>query len=273
MGRVKRRALRVGAAALVFLLAFRLGGAGARADEAATESPPGEFRATLGAEYSSGDYGEDRRTRIRSASLGLAYARGPWTARVHVPYLYVGGPGNVVGGTDPLVVGEAAGPLRHESGLGDVVAAVSYLVDPEARELPLVELTAKVKFGTASESRGLGTGSNDYTALVDVSKTFGPLTPFATGGYRIVGSSSGLDLRNTWLASAGVAARLGERTWGGLVYDYRQAASRGTGDSHELGPYFSYRLSSHWKVGGYAYFGLSRAASGFGVGSTLGYRW
>ena len=255
------------------VLGFWLAGAVARADSPETESAPGAFTATLGAEYSSGDYGEERRTRIRSASLGLKYEQGPWTGRVYLPYLYVGGPGNVVGGTDPQVVGEAAGPLRHEAGLGDVVASVAYLIDESARELPLVELIAKVKFGTASESRGLGTGSTDYTALVDVSKTFGPVTPFVTGGYRWVGSSSGLDLRNIWLASAGFSSRLGERLSGGIVYDYRQGTSRGSGDSHEIGPFLSYRLSSHWRVGSYAYVGLSSAASGFGVGSTLAYRW
>jgi len=245
----------------------------AHAGDAATETAPGVFTATAGAEYSSGDYGEERRTRIRSLSLGLRYERGPWTARAYVPYLSLGGPGNVVGGTDPQVVGEAPGPLVHESGIGDVVVAGSYLIDPDARELPLVELTAKVKLGTASKSRDLGTGSNDYSLLVDVSKSFGRVMPFATGGYRWVGSSSGLDLRNIWLASAGVALRLGERLSGGVVYDFRQATSRGTGDSHEIGPYLSYRLTERWKLGGYGYVGLSEAASGFGVGSTLGYRW
>ncbi len=266
----KRRAWWIGA----IVLGLGFAGAAARADDSsAAPSVPGDFRATLGVEYSSGDYGEDRRTRIRSASLSLRYALGPWTARLHLPYLYVGGPGNVVGGTDPLVISEAPGPLRHETGLGDVVAAVSYLIDPHPRDLPLVELTAKVKFGTASEARDLGTGSNDYTALVDVSKAFGRVHPFVTAGYRWVGSASGFDLHNTWLASAGVAGNLGEGLSGGLVYDYRQAASRDSGDSHELGPYLSYRLSSHWRLGGYAYFGVSRAAAGFGVGSTLGYRW
>jgi hypothetical protein len=265
--------LRLASLAGVVALASSLAAGEAHGQDAEDEWPPGVFSATLGADYSSGDYGEERITRVRSASLGLRYARGPWIARVLVPYLYVGGPGNVVGGTDAVVVGDSAGPLQHERGLGDVVAAASYLIDPDDRRWPLFELTAKVKFGTASEAKDLGTGRNDYTLLVDVSKPFGDLTPFATAGHRWVGDPSGLDLHDTWLASAGLAARLSERLSGGLVYDYREASSSDSGDSHELGPYVSYRLTSHWKLGAYGFVGLSRSAADFGLGTTLGYRW
>jgi hypothetical protein len=57
------------------------------------------------------------------------------------------------------------------------------------------------------------------------------------------------------------------------VYDYREGSSSDSGDSHELGPYVSYRLTSHWKLGAYGFFGLSRSAADFGLGTTLGYRW
>jgi hypothetical protein len=274
VGGVEQRAsLRRAPLAGVVALALWAGAAAVLAQDAEGEWPPGVFTATLGAEYSSGDYDEERITRIRSASLGLRYARGPWTARVFVPYLYVGGPGNVVGGTETVVVGDSAGPLQHERGLGDVVAAVSYAIDPADRRLPLVELIAKVKFGTASESRNLGTGANDYTLLVDVSKTFDRFTPFVTLGHRWVGNASGFDLRDSWRASGGLAMRLSERLSGGIVYDYREASSSDSGDSHEIGPYASYRLTSHWKLGAYGFFGLSAAAADFGLGTTLSYRW
>jgi hypothetical protein len=108
--------LRLASLTGVAALALWLGAGAAHGQDAEGEWPPGVFSATLGADYSSGDYGEERITRIRSASLGLRYARGPWTGRVLVPYLYVGGPGNVVGGTDAVIVGDSAGRCSTSEG-------------------------------------------------------------------------------------------------------------------------------------------------------------
>ena len=81
-------------------LALVWGAGAAFADDADHFDPDaGRFTATLGGDYSTGDYGDPDTTRIRSVSLGLRYARGPWTGRVSVPQLWVTGPGNVLPGT------------------------------------------------------------------------------------------------------------------------------------------------------------------------------
>ncbi len=268
--------MRVASWTVVAALALFWGAGAAFADDADFYDPDeGRFTATLGGDYSTGDYGDPETTRIRSVSLGLRYARGPWTGRVSVPQLWVTGPGNVLPGTG--LVDNQNQPVtftsRSERGLGDVVASVSYLIDPEDRRLPLFELTGKVKFGTASENKDLGTGRNDYSLLLDISKTFGDYTPFVTGGYRWVGDAEGIKLNDTWLASVGVSARITDRISGGVVYDYRESASSGSGDSHEIGPYFSYRLSEHWKTGVYGFVGLSTNSADYGVGTNVAFGW
>lgn len=94
-----------------------------------------------------------------------------------------------------------------------------------------------------------------------------------TGGYRWVGDAAGLDLNDTWLASIGFSARVTERLSSGLVYDYRESASSGSGDSHEIGPYLSYRWSEHWKSGAYGFVGLSTNSADYGVGTNVAYSW
>ena len=85
------------------------------------------------------------------------------------------------------------------------------------------DLTGKIKFGTASESQGLGTGKNDYTLELDAYK---PVSDHAIGfaglGYKKMGDPRGTNLRNVWLGSIGVSYKINPLTNLGIMADYRQ---------------------------------------------------
>jgi len=86
-----------------------------------------------------------------------------------VPYIRITGPGNVIA---------RRGQSHHASGrgarapyrdcLGDVVASAFYNVFDE-RSAPIgLDLGVKIKFATADDSKGLGTGKNDYAGQADL---------------------------------------------------------------------------------------------------------
>ncbi len=141
----------------------------------------GEFSFSSGFDYSKGDYGSATDTEIWYIPVTGNYEKGPWRFRVTVPYITIEGPGGVVGGTEGgLVVSGGGGVVTKESGLGDVVAAASYTINPSNVYIPFIELTGKIKFPTADEDDGLGTGEHDYTIQADLYQSLGKISPFMT---------------------------------------------------------------------------------------------
>ncbi len=91
-------------------------------------------------------------------------------------------------------------------GLGDMWLAGHFTAIPERGLRPALVPYAKVKFGTASAAKGLGTGRNDYEVGLGLDTTIGVnVFPFAHVGYRFVGSPPGQRLRNIATYDAGVS--------------------------------------------------------------------
>lgn len=221
---------------------------------------------STGLDYSSGDYGDPIDTRTWYVPLTMRFERGPWSARVTLPFLSISGPGGVVGGADGVeVIGPSSATRTTESGVGDVVLNAGYSIEPWVAAMPWIDLTGKVKFPTASEKRGLGTGEFDYSLQLDLMKGFGRLTSFGTVGYRFVGDPPDSSLSNTIFTSIGAAWRFNAQWSAGLTYDWRQTASR-TGESHELGPYLSWKARKNLSVTPYGVIGLSQKAPDYGIG-------
>lgn len=240
----------------------------AAAPASAGHGKPG-FSLTTGFDYTTGDYGAAADTDILYVPVTVEYETGPWRAGVTVPYISIKGPGNVVGGTDgAIVTGTGGGTTRRTSeGIGDVVLSATYALPMTDQKLPLIELTGKIKLPTADEDEGLGTGEFDLTGQVDVSKKIGRLTPFGTLGYQFIGEPAGTDLDNIFLFSLGAGYEISERLSAGLIFDYRQAASKAAEDPVELTPYVAWQASERLSLNAYLVLGLSDGSPdhGFGV--------
>jgi hypothetical protein len=242
--------------------------------EAAAEERP-RWKLSTGLDYSSGDYGDVSDTEIWYVPFTFSYERFPWTAKLTVPWLQIEGPGGVIGGGDSVIV---VGPVTsigrtRESGLGDVVGSLQYSVDAIPAEVMYLDLTAKVKFPTADEDKGLGTGEFDYTLQADVAKVMGRFTPLATLGYKIKGDPAGAQLDNVWFASIGGDYRFAERSNFGATLDFQQAATERSDDSLELFTYVSHRLNQSWSITAYGYFGFSDGSPDEGLGLQVAFRY
>ena len=228
----------------------------------------------VGYEFSRGEFDASDDTEISYVPFTLKYQRGDWIVGLTVPYLRIKGPGDVVRGADGnLVIASDGGGTTTESGLGDVVAALSYTLYPSRPSLPVLELSGRIKLPTADEDEGLGTGETDYTLQADVSKRFGAFSSFATLGYRFLGDSSDLDLEDGFLASLGVGYRYSPRVSLGLAFDYREASTDGSDDARELVPYTSFRVSDRLTLGTYGVVGFSDASSDLALGVTGRVTW
>lgn len=227
----------------------------------------GTLKLSTGFDFTTGDYGDTIDTDITYIPFTAKYETLPWTFKATVPYIKIKGPGNVIGGgaDGSIVVPGRSVAVQTNSGLGDVVATVAYEL-PTVSDRAIFEVAGKIKFGTADENEGLGTGEDDFSLQLDAVTTRDNFTPFGTVGYRLVGDPPAIELDNVFYFSLGSGYRLSERRSVGLIYDFRESSSPTADESQELVAYLSQRLQDPLSWLGYVSTGLSENAPDFNIG-------
>jgi hypothetical protein len=223
------------------------------------------FSLTTGLDYSTGKYGGTESTDMLYIPVTGKYEVDKYTLKLTVPYLQVTGPGNVV--RDVGQIGPASTTRTKQSGLGDIVVAGTYDMYGGHANGTFVDVTAKIKFGTADEAKGLGTGKNDYALQADLYKTFGKNTVFGTLGYKVMGSPPGVTLNNVFYASLGVGHQYSQETSAGLILNLQEKAFPTGFPQQELTAYVSRKLGKTWKAQAYAVKGFSNGSPDWGAGA------
>jgi hypothetical protein len=222
---------------------------------------------STGIEYSSGTYGGTEDLEELYVPLTMRIDNPRFGLRLTVPYLRVDFP-LTVDPTEQPVPGSAS--TVTQSGLGDIIgSATIYNVFMNRDANFVIDLTGKIKFGTADEQKALGTGENDYTLQVEAYRFFDSFTLQGLAGYRLRGEPPGVDLENVFVASVGGAFRASQNARLGLYYDYRQAALRDFDDIQEVSGHLSIRLSDNWRVQFYAFSGFGDNSPDVGGGILL----
>ncbi len=178
--------------------------------------------------YSVGKYGETTDTKITYVPVYAKYQVNDLSLKLIVPYISVESAGSVTSGG--MVIGgpgKTVATTKIESGLGDIWLEGRYRFHG-SRSAPDVVPYAKVKFGTASYSQGLGTGENDYELGLGVEWTVGSkIFPFVDGGYRLLGSPSGTSLNDIAVYDAGVMFALNDKNYLTGMFAGHQSAQAG----------------------------------------------
>jgi hypothetical protein len=234
-----------------------------------------KFGLTTGVDYSSGKYGLTESTDIIYMPFTGKYEYGRWLTKLTVPWIQIDGPGGATGGESKILIEDNVNKHSRESGLGDVVASLSYTALQLDEQKIFIDLGAKVKFGTASASKGLGTGSNDYSVQVDGYKTFDQLTMLGTVGYKRIGNPENSDykLDNIWFGTVGAAYRIDASNSAGLLIDLRQAAWQYNTSIREYTLYYSHRFNPSYNLQSYITAGDTKSSVDFGLGLMLGVSW
>ena len=225
--------------------------------------------ASTGFDFSTGDFGTDTDTDVWYVPTYLKVEWDPIFLKVTVPFVFIDGDAVLIDGQPegiPLSVGS-------RGGIGDVVIAAGYGYFPNGGVLPAIELSGRIKIGTADEDQGLGTGEEDYTIQLDLWKNIGRITPFAAAGYKFIGEPPGVNLNDKVFASVGLSLSLGRRFSVGLAYDWAQSAVPGSPDIHGISPFASIKLSDHFAFDPYAVIGFSNSSPDWGLGAQFRAFW
>lgn len=233
----------------------------------------GVFNLTSGIDYSTGKYGQAESTDITYIPFVGKYETDLTTFKLTVPWLQITGPGDVVG-SDATIISNGINQKRMtQSGLGDVVFSLTHTIAYIGESHPLIlDLSGKIKFATASKSKGLGTGENDYTIALDGYKSVSNnATLFGGLGYKKTGDPKDVNLNNVWLGSFGLSYRLNPATSTGIMADYRQATLNTSEPLREVTAFLTHKFSATYKLQSYLTHGYSDASTDWGGGLMLGY--
>jgi hypothetical protein len=236
-----------------------------------SEDPFYNIRLPSGMDYSTGKYGTSESTDIWYVSYTAKLEADRHAFKLTVPYLSITDSGSVVGGGDQvIVVGDNPDAERStEDGLGDLVGVFSYYLFQGTESLPMVDVNYKIKFPTADDDRGLGTGKFDHAIELDFAQAWGNGTIFSTAGYKIFGDPSGYDLKNVFYGSIGGQYRVDEVTRVGLIYDIRDNTTQASDGISEITAYVGRDLGDKWKFMLYGVAGLSDGSPDWGAGITF----
>lgn len=233
---------------------------------------------SLGGYYSKGDYGQIIDTSIRYFPFSYTRTFGHWNLQASLPHLEISGAGNVlvnVGGLgrDEIDLSQNF-TSQTQSGLGDTTLSATYQMPAMSSRAPFIDLGAEIKAPTADESKGLGTGAYDYGLHVDLYQQWGQTTLFGTLGYKWRGTSTLFrEMQDSAFVSLGFTRPLAQRWSTGLIYDFREAASANSGETHELLPYLSWAVASQWTLMAYVVKGFTEDSADRAIGIQLNYRW
>jgi hypothetical protein len=235
-----------------------------------------QFTASTDFDYSSGKYGQKIGTEIYTFDVAGEYVYKDWTGKIIVPpYERITGPGGVLPKIGLVkgarrVVGTTQ-TKKTNDGFGDVVLSLSYDAYHNESNGWDISVTGEVKFGTASASKGLGTGRTDYSPSIDISRTIGKYTPWISFGYRHVGKPAGFQLRDYYYGSIGVTYDLDDDNSMTVAYDTSERSNLGANADNDAYLQLSHKLDKSWGVDLTMLGGLTTAAPDIELTGSVSY--
>lgn len=222
--------------------------------------------------FSKGFYGQELPTYVRYLPYTHEISVPGWRFKASLPVLEIDGPGNVL--IDIGNVGRESTGRVSARGVGDLVLSSTFEMPAMGERLPFFDLTVDLKLPTADERRGLGTGRPDVGIQLDAYQNLGRFTFFGAVGYRYRHRSPVYEgLNDSVNLSLGLSRPVYDRSQVGFIYDFRQAASSYSGETHEILPYLSWAPSDRWALMFYLIKGFTEDSADSAMGVQMTRRW
>lgn len=249
------------------------------------ESPAPKYAIGLGLDISSGKFGADSTSTFVSAPLVIDWFPSERLYfELTVPFLYQRTTNNVH--SSQVMNGQVAAKTVTKSvaymsgsggggggmfgsgdyGLGDITLTSGYSLLMDSDSKPNLRPTVYVKFPTADESKGLGTGAFDFGAGLVVSKWFGNWQPFTEGRYVVQGASGA---ENFITADAGVAYSISDTLVTSLYGRFGSSQFSGYSAPLEARIKASWRFAERTYTDVYALKGFSDGSPDYGGGVSV----
>ncbi len=228
------------------------------------EPTDSQVKLDTGLVFARGNYGLATDTDVFIALVNPTFETVDWRIQGSIPYVRLKGPATVVGNTG------TAPKSFSTSGLGDASLAVT-------RKLGAMEngwstaAGVKVKFPTADKNKGLGTGEVDTTVQIDLLKSGGTVTPFASFGYQFLGRNANYPMKDGLFATAGFTTKVSQGLVLGLAGNWREKIIDGGKEGVEAMAFAQHDFNSTSHVQVFVLRGFTDASPDIALGLTLGF--
>jgi len=139
--------------------------------------------------------------------------------------------------------------------------------------IPSVNLTGRIKFPTADEDKGLGTGEFDYGFGGELAKSLTrDLILYLDGGYTFLGDPKGRNFRNQWNYDVGLGYYLTDDLRASVFYEEYRAVVKGIPNARDLYGDVNYRITNAIRLNAGGFVGLSDSAADFGFSGGVRFR-
>jgi hypothetical protein len=235
-----------------------------------------DWQTDLSFSYTSGNYGTTERTNVRYAPLSIRRLLPDGDITLVIPYLHLTSDAavTIVNGIPQAAGGQQAARTRTISeGLGDILLRGRYYVLDEQGLLPTVAVTGRVKFPTADEAKGLGTGQFDESAGLEVTKYLSEnWLGLADFTYTLVGKLDTITLRNQWFFDVGLGYSFTKDFLGSVYYEEQQSPVPGRTNPRDALAAFSHRITSLVRLNMALMLGLNSSSPDYGITGGLSLR-
>jgi hypothetical protein len=233
----------------------------------ALAAEPPNWQLSSSITYESGHFGTGTRTEIVYIPFTLKKLFNEGDIGLTLPFVTIRTEGEttlVEGTLQRIRKGKKA--IQTRSGVGDMILKGRYYAVDEHGLLPTIVLVAKIKFPTADDSQGLGTGEFDEGVGVEVSRTFRrDFIAYFDISYTVIGSPAGTDLNNQTAYAIGLGYRFTPQLLGSVFYEERTALITGEPNPRSLLFNTDFKVSQAFRLNALVEAGLSSGAPNYGL--------
>jgi hypothetical protein len=228
----------------------------------------------VGLEYERGNYGTADTTQSWRLPVSLLYSTDDVTVGITLPYVTANSTGSIVlssrGGGHNMST-RVSSTAQSVSGMGDVKVYATYNLPAAEDSNYQSHLTGRIKFATADENKGLGSGEQDYAVEFGIARTLEKQTYFGSLGYEFVGDSATINYDNVLYGEAGLKYEFNDTYSAGAALDYSQANITTLNNYFALSGFMNYEMDKKRDLFLYLLLGLSDSAPDSGAGVSLRY--
>ena len=223
--------------------------------------------------YETGDFGTGTTVNTVYVPFTLTRYFEMWNLAGTIPFIYQeSGPGVTALGGRPFQTSRRGGPSRSDSGLGDMLLKGTYYVLNENTQPLNINAVGQIKFPTADDTKGLGTGEFDETLGLETSKSLDDYWQFfADFYYTFIGDPAGMDLNNEFAFNLGAGYKVNPETTVSLAYQERTAIVDDRPNPRDLVLEVIHKMDEAISFNGNIDAGLSNGSPDFGITVGMGY--